>query len=1145
MERIIHLGFLTTVSVIIGMSLLLYGALSQSRESTLRLQQINSILQVTHRIRENYVNAELAARSYDTTGNPARLDDNRRLLKDLSNDIATLEPMLRNMPEQHRRQQQMAAVFAAMRDPALDATLPDRPVGKDANLMTQERRDFFQHVSDISNGTLREFNADNQRMQRRIHDTLLALGGMVAVGLLMLVPTYLNAIRQVRARKRAELQQKESSEILRLTVDSVEGMIIYVDRDRRFKYHNKAYAQSVGRDSGNAAIVGATLQQVLGKQVYPQIESYIDQVLAGQEVRLEHQVFDDSGAHDVRVYLAPHFDDSGQVQGFFGQITDITEFRRKEALLLEKTTFQKAILDSARISIITTDREGIIRSFNVGAERMLGYRAEDLIGKVTPAFYHDEQECRERAHALSIELGEPVEPGIEVFINKARRGQVEEQEWIYVRKDGAHIPVFLSITALRTDQNDIIGYLGIAFDITRQKESEAQLMQARSDAEAASRAKSSFLATMSHEIRTPMNGVLGMAEVLARSRLSTHQAEMVQTIRESAGVLLSLIDDILDFSKIEAGRFELDRTPVCIRDLAEGICTSLQSVAARKGVELDVFISPEIPERVMADDMRLRQVLYNLLGNAIKFSGGRAGTSGRVWLRAEVAQAAPLKIAFRVIDNGIGISDQELDRLFFAFTQAEASTTRRFGGTGLGLAICKRLVELAHGEIKVDSTPGIGSTFTVILPFELAAEQPRPEFPDLNGVQCIVVESPHLAATDLRAYLLPQGVQANIAANARDAAAMTVGTAAPVVVVHDAIDRQAAQLALQEAFADAPDVRFLLLTRGSRRQARIDTPNVVSMDADALPRRNLLHAVAMAAGRAAPAMPDDNVYDETATQASTITGVDKARSGSGLILVAEDDAINQKVILSQLGLLGYAAEVADNGAEALRLWRNGKHALLLTDLHMPVLDGYGLAMTIRAEEPAGRRLPILALSANALRGETGHALAAGMDGYLTKPVQLDVLQKTLEKWMAPAGKTAAVAGSSNHDAATSSAVDIGILKALVGDDEDAVHELLTEYLASTRLQAAELRRAACEGDIGLAGSIVHKLKSSSRSVGALALADACAELEEAARADDEAAFLRGMPKFEMTVAAVKSKLAGLQAESAEKLAGASHENPLG
>ncbi len=237
--------------------------------------------------------------------------------------------------------------------------------------------------------------------------------------------------------------------------------------------------------------------------------------------------------------------------------------------------------------------------------------------------------------------------------------------------------------------------------------------------------------------------------------------------------------------------------------------------------------------------------------------------------------------------------------------------------------------------------------------------------------------------------------------------------------------------------------------------------------------------------------------------------------------------------------------MADNGVEALRLWRSGRHALLLTDLHMPELDGYGLAMTIRAEEPAGSRLPILALSANALRGETGRALAAGMDDYLTKPVQLDVLQQALGKWLAPGRAPAVDIEPALHGAAPATVVDIGVLKALVGDDEDAVHELLAEYLASARQQTDELRRASHEGDIVLAGSIAHKLKSSSRSVGAQAFADACAELEHAARAGDKAALMRGMPKFELTAAAVKSALAGLLAERNEKLAGASHENPPG
>ncbi|RJG02459.1 PAS domain S-box protein [Noviherbaspirillum sedimenti] len=1130
MERIIHFGFLTTVSIIIGMSLLLYGALSRSHEASQQLYQINAILNGLQQVRDDYLRAELAVRKYTAAGNPADLAENAFFLKRIGADIAALKPLLADDAGQQRRLQQLASAFAKP-NPALDASLPNRPADNIGAPLMQVRQDFFDVASDIGSETLRDFTAHGEAAQRRFHTTLVTLASMVAIGLMMLLAVYLNVIMQIRARKLAEMQQKESSEILRLTVDSVDGMIIYVDRDQRFKFHNKAYAQLF--KDGSESIVGATVEQALGQDLYGKIKHWIDQVLAGQTVQGEYQrILPDGSRMDVRTSLVPHRDETGEVQGFFGQLTDITEYKRKEALLLATTTFQKAILDSARISIITVDREGNIQSFNVGAERMLGYRAEEVIGKINPLCFHDEREIRERAPALSLELGETVEPGLDVFIAKGKRSQVYEDEWTYVRKDGSRLPVFLSITALRTNADDIIGYLGIAFDITQQKETEAQLQQARADAEEASRAKSAFLATMSHEIRTPMNGVLGMAEVLARSKLTRHQSEMVQTIRDSAGVLLNLIDAILDFSKIEAGRLELERAPLSIRDLAEGICTSLLPVAAGKGVDLNLFVSPAIPERVMADDVRLRQMLYNLLGNAIKFSGDRPGQRGRVWLRAEVLQAAPLKIAFRISDNGIGMAPEAVDKLFSPFTQAEASTTRRFGGSGLGLAICKRLVELTQGEIRVDSTLGSGSSFTIILPFTLAEEQTAQALPDLNGISCIVIENPQIAAADLCAYLAPQGAQVHIAASLETAAAMAAGAAPPVVVVHDASsDQQAARQAVHAAFAATQDVRHLLLTRGSRRQGRAEAPGIVSLDADALPRGSFLHAVAVAAGRLALEMLHYSAGDQPATEVAP-PGVTEARAQGRLILVAEDDAINQKVILRQLAVLGYAAEVAGTGVEALQLWRAGRYALLLTDLHMPELDGYELTKAIRAEESPEQHMPILALTANALRGETGLARAAGMDDYLTKPVQLKVLQRVLEKWM-PAADMAtigATVAAPDNAAPEAAAVDVNVLKGLVGADDDAVRELLADYRAIARQQAVELRHELDAGNIGLVGAIAHKLKSSSQSVGALALAAVCAELERAGKAADKDAVLRNMPKFDVALGAADSALAGLLAE---------------
>jgi two-component sensor histidine kinase len=379
---------------------------------------------------------------------------------------------------------------------------------------------------------------------------------------------------------------------------------------------------------------------------------------------------------------------------------------------------------------------------------------------------------------------------------------------------------------------------------------------------------------------------------------------------------------------------------VSVADMVEDICTSLVPVAVGKGVDLTLFIAPAVPQQAWSDPTRLRQVLYNLVGNAIKSSGGRPERRGRVTVRMEVVDAAPLRLLIRVADNGIGMAPETVSGLFTRFTQAEVSTKRRFGGTGLGLAICKRLVDLMQGEIEVASTPGVGSTFTVTLPFEAAAEQPVRSFPDLSGLDCIVVEKSGLEANDLRVYLEHAGAQVYLAADATVAAQAAASRAAPVVVIQYAGHERPGQAALFTPFASAPNVRHLLVARGQRRRARVDGPVVVTLDGDALRRRAFLRAVAVTAGRASPEIIHESAGEDLAGEEMAPPTIAEARAQGRLILVAEDDDINQKVILHQLGLLGYAAEVADNGTEALRLWREGNYALLLTDLHMPEMDGY-------------------------------------------------------------------------------------------------------------------------------------------------------------------------------------------------------------
>jgi signal transduction histidine kinase/HPt (histidine-containing phosphotransfer) domain-containing protein/ActR/RegA family two-component response regulator len=660
----------------------------------------------------------------------------------------------------------------------------------------------------------------------------------------------------------------------------------------------------------------------------------------------------------------------------------------------------------------------------------------------------------------------------------------------------------------------------------RQRQAMALLLAAaKQQAEAANEAKSTFLAAMSHEIRTPMNGIVGMVDVLAHSQLSEYQADAVRTVQESAFALLQLIDDLLDFSKIEAGKLELERTPTSLSDTTESVCDTLVALADRKGVDLFVFVSPEGPAQVLADPVRLRQILYNLIGNAIKFSGDRRNKRGRVDVRVEVGREQPLQVAFTVTDNGIGIPTEARAHLFESFHQAEVSTTRRFGGSGLGLAICRRLVDLMQGRILVDSTPGVGTTFTVHLPFEPVADAVAPALPDLSGVECVVVDGPEALACDLRCYLEHAGARVTITAD-DDAVGTCRSIGQPIVLIHGDMEEPGHAEWLSR-FEGLPNVRHLWIVRGQHRVTQLSSTGAITVDGRSLRRRSLLRAAAAAAGLVAPPAEPPRPDNQAQRAGSSPLTITQARVRGQLILVAEDDSTNQKVLLRQLNLLGYSAELASDGREALDLWRRGSYAMLLTDLHMPVLDGYGLAAAIRREESAPGRFPIIALTANALRGEASHALDAGMDGYLTKPLRLPALREALEKWL-PQAPVEAAAKSADVEQVQlppgREILDINVLKGLVGDEPGSLHELLKDFLDALSAGMAGIRAAAAVEGFDEVGPIAHRLKSSSRSVGALPLGDACAELENSSRLGNKNIAAAAVAAFEAAAEELLPKL---------------------
>jgi PAS domain S-box-containing protein len=822
------------------------------------------------------------------------------------------------------------------------------------------------------------------------------------------------------------------------------------------------------------------------------------------------------------------------------------------------------IINLAADAIISVDEDQRILIFNQGAERIFGYTAAEMLGqaleKLLPERYAEAHRGHLRQFATAPQATQLMNYRSDIF------GR---------RKDGSEF--FAEGNISRAMENGRLIFTMFLRDITQQQEQKealrqlnaeletkvllrtAELEQAKAEAEQASRAKSEFLSTMSHEIRTPMNGVIGMVDVLQQTSLDGHQLEMVETIRDSAFSLLAIIDDILDFSKIEAGKLEIEQVPTSVAEVVEKACGMLDHLALKKGVELTLFTDPALPAQILGDAARLRQVLVNLANNAIKFSSGQ-GRQGHVAVRAVLAarEAGKVVIDIHITDNGIGMDEATQARLFSSFTQADASTTRRFGGTGLGLAIARNLAELMGGNIRVQSAPGEGASFTLRLPCVPVTETPGSAagevHPLLAGLSCLAVGSADGLADDLAAYLVAAGARVERAPDLAAAGAHPGPTApGPWVWLIDAGSAPPAPDALR-ALIDAHTAQHLncviVVGRGKRRLPRRQgaDPRVFEIDANVLTRHSVENVVAIAAGHRS-AKVDAPPTGKSAALLAAPPRADALRQGR-LLLVAEDNETNQKVIVQQLALLGYAADVAADGSEALERWLSGDYALLLTDLHMPHMDGYELAAAIRDHEAGQRRIPIIALTANVLKDEAEHCRAVGMDDYLSKPAQLVDLKAMLAKWLpagavspAPtfgAGGTPTMSpaptspkGAGRHEVAvpshardgatphTFATLDVSVLAALVGDDPETIREFLLDFRASAATIAAELQAAVAAGDAARAGALAHKLKSSARSVGALALGGLCGEMEAAGKAGDTAMLKIFILKFvdEMTAVA--------------------------
>jgi len=942
------------------------------------------------------------------------------------------------------------------------------------------------------------------------------------------IPQYLLGISEdITERKQAETALIASEERLRLTLEvSTDGVWDW-DLSTLQAYYSPRWIRLLGLEDQELSLNNVNDWKArIHPDDRPEVEQALSAHLAGHSASFtaEHRVRHRSGAWKwfaIRGQVT-HRDHQGHPRRMMGVLNDITDRKHTETALAQSTSLQQAILIHAGHAIIATDSGGIITVFNPAAERLLGYQAEEMIGTLNPAVFHDSGEVVTRAAQFGAELGITLQPGFDVFVEKARRNLPNQHEWTYVRKDGQRLTVLLSVTALRDHAGTITGYLGLALDLTDRKKSEASrfrlqkavnhaqdgmallddtgqyvymnpayaaiygysidellgrswkdlyhpewaamieqlylptlhadgqwqgevvgkkksgdafhvdlsltlleepgtqghsilctcrdisnrkklehdLITAKEAAEAGIRAKCEFLANMSHEIRTPMNGVIGMTGLLLDTALSPEQREYAETLRASGESLLTLINDILDFSKIEAGKLDLELIPFDLRHTLDQVLEVQGLFAQQKGLELVGLVNADVPLSVVGDPGRIKQIITNLTSNAIKFTD-HGEVSIVVSRLARTEHDITLRID--VTDTGIGIDSDAQARLFQSFSQADSSTTRKFGGTGLGLAICKQLVELMHGTIHVESSPGHGSRFwfnlrlgqaDAVSPHAVAAT-------DLHGKRICIVDDTELNRRALTQHATRWGMDTCLADCADSALTLLrdeqqAGRRIDVAVLDMQMpDMTGLALARQmKADPSLKDIPLILLTsigrRGEGKSAH--EAGIAAYLTKPVRNRQLADCIRLVLAR-----PQES--REPAALITRHTLLETAAQTRGHLLVVDDNPVNQKVAVKMLEKLGHRVDVAGNGKEALQALAQHPYHLVFMDCQMPEMDGFEATRKIRAHEQPGRQLPVIAMTANAMEGDRERCLESGMDDFVSKPVKSQDLQRVLTQWL--------------------------------------------------------------------------------------------------------------------------------------------------
>ncbi|MEW6130725.1 MAG: PAS domain S-box protein [Acidobacteriota bacterium] len=889
----------------------------------------------------------------------------------------------------------------------------------------------------------------------------------------------------------AEKALRESETRYRVLVENSLGLICTHDLEGNLLMVNPAAAHSLGYEP--ADLTGKNLYDLLAPIAKSSFKTYLELIRVRPTVTGNIVLLKKNGEECTWQYHNVKQDNGINAPFILGHAQDITERKRAEEALKESEERYRELFENASDLIQSVAPDGRFLYVNPAWRQTLGYSKAEI----------------ERLNLFNIIHPDSLEHCRDLFSRLMQGENINFVEAKFLTKTGRVIIVEGNVNCSFKNGNPY-ATRSIFRDVTERKQLERDLIEAREAALKASQAKSAFLANMSHEIRTPMNGIIGMTGLLLKTALTPEQRKMADTVQLSADALLAIINDILDFSKIESGKLILENVQFELRTLVESVVELLAEPAQKKHLELASFVYNDVPDNLRGDPLRLRQIITNLVSNAIKFT-----EAGEVIVSVTKQPLSPSQIRLRVevTDTGIGMEKAIQANLFQAFSQADSSTTRRYGGTGLGLAISKQLVDLMQGEIGVVSQPGKGSTFWFTIPLEVQTDErvaPLPQKSVIEKLRLLIVDDNETNRTILSHYVSSWRMRYATAGSAREA----------LQVLREAADADPFGLAILDM--QMPEMDGLKLVEAIKSDERLHATRLVMMSSlgnigdqqknpgieafiiKPVKQSELFDCLATLIAETPHTLKTAGTKGNRPIERARLNAdlpVEHSLNTKVRLLLAEDNPVNREVAVLQLQSLGYQADTVTNGREVIEALAKNDYAIILMDCQMPVMDGYEATAAIRRTQ-GDKHSIIIALTANALEGDAERCLAAGMDDYLSKPIDPEKLDAMIKKWLNNSAIVTEIAEPKpveNFSESLDKRVLAKLRAALGAKRKELIPNLIDLFCSDAAPRLELMRKALDENDAESLRRVAHALKGSSANLGVKRMAGLCEMLEAKSR----------------------------------------------